>query len=343
MYLRPITTIIVMAALVVTPIGLPYPDAPESRYVALAVVKAAEPGSDSTVASDNDQTGGEPDSERGLEIGNEGAVISESLGELEDLSDDTRAASAAEQDLSDFSREAENQETFTEEIIIARPYASRSGAGLKLIGTAVADEPELSMAIVEIRGTRKHRYIREGEWVGDIRIKKILRNRLIVDDGNKEVKVAMMQSLPGENEAAVAGSAPMADQGNFDRTASLRVAGNRGSIAERTTGRETFVHLDYVDVEASLADVDQAMQQVSVEPVMVYNRPAGVRISPVSPGSIFAKFGLRSGEVIVGVNGEPMTRPEQAAGLLEKIKEGGDISIQVKDRRRNRIIQVKVG
>jgi hypothetical protein len=43
------------------------------------------------------------------------------------------------------------------------------------------------------------------------------------------------------------------------------------------------------------------------------------------------------------VNGESITNPEQAAGLLEKIKEGGDVSIQVKGRRRNRIIQVNIG
>jgi len=43
------------------------------------------------------------------------------------------------------------------------------------------------------------------------------------------------------------------------------------------------------------------------------------------------------------VNCESITRTEQATGLLEKIKEGGDVSIQVKGRRRNRIIQVYIG
>lgn len=124
---------------------------------------------------------------------------------------------------------------------------------------------------------------------------------------------------------------------------SFRVDGNRESIAGRATGRQNFVYLDRTAVEASLADVDQAMSQVSVQPVLVHNRPAGVRVSPFLPGSIFAQLGLRNGDVIVGVNGESITRPEQAAGLLEKIKEGGDVSIQVKGRRRNRIIQVNIG
>ena len=76
---------------------------------------------------------------------------------------------------------------------------------------------------------------------------------------------------------------------------------------------------------------------------MVFSRPAGIKLSPVPPGSIFAQMGLRSDDVIVGVNGESITRPEQAVRLLEKIKEGGDVAIQVKGRRRNRIIQLDVG
>lgn len=343
MDLHPISTIIVIAALVVTPTGLPYPDSPESRYVAMAAVPAAESGGDSTVAPNNDQTGAEPETVRESEIGDAGAVNSEAPTELEEFSDDTNGASDAETDLSDFTREMESQDTITEEIAIARPYTSNADVSLKLIGTAVADDPELSMAIIEIRGTRQQSYFREKDWVGGVRIKKILRNRLIIDYGKKEIKVAMLQSLPGENETSAFGSAPTADQGSVDRTASFRVAGNRESIAGRATGRQNFVHLDRTEVETSLADVDQAMQQVSVQPVMVNNRPAGVRVSPLSPGSIFAQLGLRSGDVIVGVNGESITRPEQALGLLEKIKEGGDVSIQVKGRRRNRIIQVNIG
>lgn len=129
---------------------------------------------------------------------------------------------------------------------------------LKLIGTAIADDPELSMAIIEIRGTRQQSYFREKDWVGGVRIKKILRNRLIVDYGKKEVNVAMLQSLPGENETSAFASAPMADQGSVERTASFRLAGNRESIAGRVTGRQNFVHLDRTEVETSLADVDQA-------------------------------------------------------------------------------------
>ena len=56
---------------------------------------------------------------------------------------------------------------------------------MKLIGTVIADDPEPSMATVEIRGSRQQSYVREGDWVGGVRIKKILCNRLIVDYGKK--------------------------------------------------------------------------------------------------------------------------------------------------------------
>jgi len=118
------------------------------------VLRLTRRGDDSTVAPDKDQSGAEPETERESEIGNAGAVNSEAPTELEEFSGDTNGASDAD-------------------------------VRLKLIGTAIADDPELSMANIEIRGTRQQSYFREGDWIGGVRTKKILLNRLIVDYGKK--------------------------------------------------------------------------------------------------------------------------------------------------------------
>ena len=271
-------------------------------------------------------------------------------GDAADVFSGNAASPAGEETAS--SEFAEDSEPFDapmeaalEEIPLSAPYRTPFGSTLKLVGTAVVDDPSKSMAIIENGGTRRQSYVREGDRVGGMRVKQILRNRIIVDLGGAEVRIAMLHSLPAETETAGASSAQTSVPESVNRPAPFELAGNRRppGAAGAGPGRSSFLHLDRGGVEATLADIDQVMQQADVEPVMVFDRPAGVKVSTVGPGSIFAQLGLRSGDVIVGVNGESITRPEQTLRLLQKIKEGGEVTIQVKGRRRNRIIQLDVG
>jgi type II secretory pathway component PulC len=53
-------------------------------------------------------------------------------------------------------------------------------------------------------------------------------------------------------------------------------------------------------------------------------------------------MGLRSRDVIVGINGEDIKGPEQAAEFFGKISEGGEITIKLKRRRRTRQINLNI-
>ncbi|NIP70491.1 MAG: hypothetical protein GTO04_15300, partial [Planctomycetales bacterium] len=52
--------------------------------------------------------------------------------------------------------------------------------GLKLLGTVMADEQRLRRAFIENSRTRKQEAYREGDTAGAVRIKKILRNKVVV-------------------------------------------------------------------------------------------------------------------------------------------------------------------
>jgi PDZ domain-containing secreted protein len=57
-------------------------------------------------------------------------------------------------------------------------------------------------------------------------------------------------------------------------------------------------------------------------------------------------MGLRSGDLITGVNDKEITSPEQAAEFFETIKKGGDVTIKVGKGRgvriRGRVIRLKI-
>ena len=72
------------------------------------------------------------------------------------------------------------------------------------------------------------------------------------------------------------------------------------------------------------------------------DQPAGFRISRVQPRSVLRKIGLRSRDVIVGVNDQEITSPEQAVEFFQTLAEGGDVTIKIKRRRRSRQIKLSI-
>ena len=215
--------------------------------------------------------------------------------------------------------------------------------GLKLIGTLVVDSPEKSVAVIEYSTSPVRETVKESDRAGNVCIKKILRDRIIVDDGQGELQIALMPSLPADNRQPA---------GQNTSTVALAAAGGTQNAytpdgyypiyIKPSAGRSRFRHLDRQLVANSLADLDRIHRQVSIKPVETYGQSAGFRVASIQADSIFAEIGLQSTDVIVGVNGATITTPDQADLLFQSIKAGGEVTIQVKGKRRNRIIHLDI-
>ena len=70
----------------------------------------------------------------------------------------------------------------------------RQGFKLKLVGTAIAEDPEYSVAVIE-SGDGKHRSYHEGEHIGGVLIVEILRARVIVETEQGEDFITLSRSL----------------------------------------------------------------------------------------------------------------------------------------------------
>jgi general secretion pathway protein C len=192
------------------------------------------------------------------------------------------------------------------------------GMPLRLVGTAVADYSADSLAVMESGMDGRQRAYHEGDFIHGMRIVKILRNKVILNiDGNQ----SFMALTP-----------PTAlNTGSFseiDRPAPIS-HGPRPPMNRRHDTR----NLDRDLIAAALSDIDGVMQTVRVEAVSVYGEPAGIRISPVAPDSVFSDLGLRAGDIIQEVNGVPAVRPEQVMAILRRLQAGEEMEIKVKGRR----------
>jgi type II secretion system protein C len=214
---------------------------------------------------------------------------------------------------------------------------------LKLIGTMVVAIPGKNVAFIEHSRSRVRETVTEVDRAGNVRVKKILHDRIIVDDGQGELQIALMRSPPadirqptGRNKPTDALAAADGAQNAF------KTDGSHPIYTNRPAGRSRFRHFDRQLVEQSLADPERIRRQVEIKPVETYGQPAGFRVASIQASSIFAELGLRSTDVIVGINGAAITTPDQADLLFQSIEAGGDVTIQVKGKRRNRIIHLDI-
>ena len=206
------------------------------------------------------------------------------------------------------------------------PTADKS-LGLKLVGTVAGDDAATSFAIIDNIKTRKQELYHEGDKAGEVLIKKILRNKVIVDAGRGEELLALELEETGRKiEFSPAPQSAVRERGPASR-------------------EETF-QFDRAEVEASLQNVDQVIKGLNISPYTRGGKPYGFRIGKLPAESILIAMGLRSGDLIIGVNDQPITGPEEAAEFFEKLKQGGDVTIKVGAGRgvriRGRVIHLKI-
>ena len=212
--------------------------------------------------------------------------------------------------------------TVPEEVSLEGIPVAKKSEGLKLVGTVVTGKSEENLAFIETRRSRKQEAYREGDRVEQALIKRILRNNVIINTGRQDEVLTME---PEENSK----SSP----------AQKRPVRRRQKGPAKRGGP---IRLEREEIESSMTDLGELMQQVRVRPYLEGKKPAGFVVSNIKPGSLFAKMGLRNGDVIRGVNDEAITSPDQAIELYESLIEGGEIALEIKRGRRNQELRYEI-
>lgn len=196
---------------------------------------------------------------------------------------------------------------------------------LKLWGTITGDAGGQAYAVIEDQSRRRqpqHLY-REGDSVGDANIRLILREKVILTvDGEDEV-LEMEQLLDQSGRISA------------DRSS----APPRAGLEERSDD-EYSIERDIID--DALSDVGNLMRQVRIRPYFKDGNPEGVLLSGIRKGSIFEQMGLQSGDVIKGVNGEPIRSVDDAMALYQGLRSERSVQVQIERDGSSRTISYRI-
>jgi general secretion pathway protein C len=207
-----------------------------------------------------------------------------------------------------------------EAISLEKVSLTAQDLGLALVGTVVADDPRKSVAIVDNRSSGKQELYREGDEVGQVLIKKILRNKVIVDTAGGDMVLTL------ELEAS-----PVTFPAPREITRS-----------EQPQTSASSALLDREEAESAVPAPSQFTQQVRIRPHFQEDQPGGFLIYRLDPDSVFAEMGLQNGDVITAVNGEPVTTAQEASDFYDALEEGGEVVLEVTRGEETQEIRVEI-
>jgi general secretion pathway protein C len=199
---------------------------------------------------------------------------------------------------------------------------------LKLLGTSLLSKTK-PYAIIEDQSGNESLY-QVGEDIPDAgRLVSVETNRAIIERGGRRVALDIPtsdipQAEPSRlgNRVAAPRSIPSA------RGPGLRVPHRSPRTADDDddSAKIELKKLGPGKFEASRDEVARTMQnpaqlfqQMRALPHFVNGKTDGFSISNVAPGSVFAQLGLQDGDLLTEINGQPVTNPMQAMGLMQAV------------------------
>ncbi len=198
---------------------------------------------------------------------------------------------------------------------------------LKLWGTVTGQGRDAYAVIEDIKARQQNLY-RVGDSVQDAVVKLILRGKVVLTvDGQDEI-LAMEE---------------------ISSRASRRSAGRMSQPPGPVMGRKLPVsryprkiRLKGEQIQKAMENLGQLMQQATLRPHIEGGQPAGISITGIKPNALFRKMRLRNGDIITGVNGEPIQSVEDALRIFDQLSSGSNIQLQIKRRGREQTLDYSI-
>jgi type II secretion system protein C len=225
---------------------------------------------------------------------------------------------------------------------------------IKLIGTSQLSKSK-PYAIIE-DATGNESLYQVGEDIPDAgKLVSVETNRAIIDRGGHRVAIEIPSSdLPavppsqlgaplglGAIRGPILRGLPAAMRRKLQRMGRLPAAAgddndnsddnddnNNSKIELKKLGPGKFA-VSRAEVQQTMENPAQFFSQMRALPHFVNGKTDGFSISQVAPGSVFEQLGLQDGDLLTSIDGQPVTNPMQAMGLIEAVKTASAIDLTV--------------
>ena len=113
----------------------------------------------------------------------------------------------------------------------------------------------------------------------------------------------------------------------------------RQSITKKGQGQ---YEVERAMLDEQLEDLTKLSRQARVIPHYVKGKTQGFKIVGVRPNSLYSALGIRSGDILKGVNGEQITSPTKALEFLEALKTTSQVTIDIERRNQKKTFEYEI-
>lgn len=219
-----------------------------------------------------------------------------------------------------------------------------STIALALVGTIVAADPQWSMAVLHNPGTNKTQFAAVGtNLLAEADVVRIERSRVWLSRQGKEeclrpgdpsARAAKAQA-GGMSKPLGMGSMGKSGAGEDTPTVVSKPGGGGGNLESRIQTGVTSTGPNSYNVDRNLirevASDQKSLKENAPRIVPYYEGGAakGFRLQGLKSGGMFSAIGIRNGDVIISVNGNPIDSPQKALDIYQNMMTQSSVNLTV--------------
>jgi len=200
---------------------------------------------------------------------------------------------------------------------------------LTLLGTAAAEQPELSWAAIQDSESQQTLTLRIGDsvlnqaQVPQAQVRRIERKRIVLEENGA------LRELALEEPADLPTTQPPPPPVRASRVPSRRPMAR--PLPELASG-----------ADEGARSPARLFSEARILPKYDAGQMVGVQVSAIKPGSLFEKMGIEDGDVITELNGIRIDSPEQSAKILLELTRSESFTIQVNGQSGTRTLSAEL-
>jgi general secretion pathway protein C len=189
--------------------------------------------------------------------------------------------------------------------------APAADASLRLWGVGLQGRE--AHAVIEDLATHRQDLYRVGDEVAGARIAAIDWDRVTLERAGREETLALAPPAPAAPEPP-------------DGAKATPAAARDENI--RRTGENAFV-VDRREISGAADNMSGLLTQLRAVAEVRDGRPAGFKLFRIQDGSLFARLGLRDGDVVRRVNGADIGEPAALLSFLDRLRHEPRVALDI--------------
>ncbi len=198
---------------------------------------------------------------------------------------------------------------------------------IKLVGTILSDKERIALLMVD----KELKMVKKNQKIENLKVKSIDRFTVVLTDGIKDYKISIDIS-----------SSRTHHRRRYEKPIARTTPVRKEEVQTKTEGEGDYYEISKREVEKHTADLGKLLKYVRIVPVVKNGETKGYKFLYVSPRSILYKYGLRSGDFIVSVNGMSVKTAEEAFKVYNILRNEKTIRLEIERKGERKVITYQI-